>query len=205
MSDNAMGRYPGETGILTESVKTVFDNEWDVMPEGKKKFTFSVGVVCPFVVNIQDSPFTGIFQTGESRGMLRLSSVAPIAEGSGVRPGGGVKFFRSGKHSANFVILSQLGRMKHYNFFGVSMSNHIPEDALSAFGIVQLKLCQAQSCVTKVGLSDASTYNQDGIKVDYVVFPFKVIYLILTICCKFLNNYKTVIKFQCRLLWSCFR
>jgi len=197
VSDNAMGEYPSATGIFTESVKTVFDNEWDVMPEGRKKFIHSVGAVCPFVVNIQDSPFTGIFQTGESHGMLRLGSAAPIAEGSGVTPGGGVKFFRSGKHSADFVILNQLGPMadENYNFFGVPLSNHIPEDAPFGFGALALKFCQAQSCPTKVGLSDASTYDQDGNKVDNVVFPFKVSF-VPTGDIKFREEYSELSEFM---------
>ena len=97
VADSAVAPYPNIAGIFTESMKTVFDNEWDVEPEGRKKYIHTVGAVCPFVVNIKDSPFTGIFKNGESHGMIRLGSAAPIGEGNGVTPGGGVKFFRSGK------------------------------------------------------------------------------------------------------------
>ena len=157
-------------------MKTVFDNEWDVEPEGRKKYIHTVGAVCPFVVDIKDSPFTGIFKNGESHGMIRLGSAAPIGEGNGVTPGGGVKFFRSGKPSADFVILNQLGPIvnENHNFFAVPLSNHIPEDAPKSLAPLALKFCQAQSCPTKVGLSDASTYDQDGNKADDIVFPFKV-------------------------------
>ena len=176
VADAAVGPYPKMTGIFKESMKTVFDNEWDVMPEGRKKFIHSVGAVCPFVVGIKDSPFTGIFQNGESHGMIRLGSAGPIGEGNGVTPGGGVKFFRSGESSADFVILNQLGPIvnENHNFFAVPLSNHIPEDAPKAFAPLNLKFCQAQSCPTKVGLSDVCTYDQDGNKADDVVFPFKV-------------------------------
>ena len=121
--------------------------------------------------------------------MIRLGSAAPIAEGSGATPGGGVKFFRSGRPSADFVILNQLGPIadKNYNFFAVPLSNHIPEEAPLALAPLALKFCQAQSCPTKVGLSDACTYDQDGNKVDNVVFPFKVIHNHLTLCCRFLQ------------------
>jgi len=175
-SDAAVGAYPSLPGIFKESMKTVFDNEWDVMPEGRKKYIHSVGAVCPFVVKIKDSPFTGVFQSGESHGMIRLGSAAPIKKGAGMTPGGGVKFFRSGKHSADFVILNQLGPIadENHNFFAVPLSNHIPEDAPLALAPLALKFCQAQSCPTKVGLSDASTYDQNGNEADNVVFPFKV-------------------------------
>lgn len=86
--DNAMGTYRSQAGIFTESVKTTFDNEWDVKPGGRKKCVPSVGAGCPFGVNIQDSHFTGSFKTGKFHGMIRLGSAAPIAEGSGTTPGG---------------------------------------------------------------------------------------------------------------------
>merc|ERR1711944_32339 len=197
VSNNATGPYPNLPEIFTESMKTVFDNEWDVMPEGRKKYIHSVGAVCPFVVNIQDSPFTGIFQTGEPHGMIRLGSAAPIAEGSVATPGGGVKFFRSGRPSADFVILNQLGPIadENYNFFAVPLSNHIPEDAPLALAPLALKFCQAKSCPTKVGLSDACKYDQDGNEVDNVVFPFKVSF-VPTRDIKFREEYSELPEFM---------
>ena len=184
VADATVGPYPNVSGILTESVKTVFDNEWDVNPAGRKKIIHSVGAVCPFVVNIKDSPFTGVFKNGQSHGIIRLGSAAPIKKGNGVTPGGGVKFFRSGKPSADFVILKAFGPIENenYNFFAVPLSNHKLEEDPMGLAPLTRKFCQAQTCETKVGLSDASTYDQDGNKANDVVFPFKVneeIYYIL--------------------------
>jgi len=176
IADAAVGPYPKITGIFTESMKTLFDDEWDVMPKGRLKYIHSVGAVCPFVVNIRNSSFTGVFQNGESHGMMRLGSAGPIGEGNGVTPGAGVKFFRTGKHSADFVVLNQLGPIvdENHNFFAVPLFNHISEHAPAALIPVNVKFCQAQSCPTKVGLSDASTYDQDGNIAEDVIFPFKV-------------------------------
>jgi len=176
LSDNSTAPLPNQAGIMTESVQTSFEDEWDVMPAGRLKYIHSNGVVCPFVVNIQNSPFTGIFQNGEAHGLMRLGSAAPLSEEDGVTPGAGVKFFRSGKSSANFVILHTLGPLNdgNHNFFAAPLRNHIPEDAPMALIPAALKFCQAQSCPTKVGLSDVCTYDQDGNKAANVVFPFKV-------------------------------
>ena len=176
VSDNALAPFPNAAKLLSESVQTTFDDEWDVMPAGRKKFIHPVGAVCPFVVNIADSPFTGILKTGESRGLIRLGSAAAIEDGAGVTPGGGVKFFRSGISSANFVILNQLGPIadKNCNFFSVPLFNHIPDNVALKLIPAALKFCQAQSCPTKVGLSDLCTYDQEGNKSEDVVFPFKV-------------------------------
>ena len=178
ISDAAFGPYLNFAGFFTESVKTVFDNEWDEMPEGRHKFIHSVGAVCPFVVNVKDSPFTGIFQNGDVYGMMRLGSANPIKEDMEVVPGGGFKVFRSGKHSANFVLNAANFSSGNHNFFAVPISNHIPKDngvPLLASVAIGLKFSQAQSNPTKVGLSDAATYDQDGNRVDNVVFPFKVV------------------------------
>ena len=50
-SDPDFGHYyPPE--IYTESLMTTFENEWDVMPEGRHKAIHGVGVICPFELNI---------------------------------------------------------------------------------------------------------------------------------------------------------
>ena len=42
---------------------TTFENDWDVMPAGRKKAAHGVGGVCPFTVDVsEDSPFTGLLK-----------------------------------------------------------------------------------------------------------------------------------------------
>ena len=42
---------------------TTFENDWDVMPAGRKKAAHGVGGVCPFTVDVSaDSPFTGLLK-----------------------------------------------------------------------------------------------------------------------------------------------
>jgi hypothetical protein len=174
VSDNTSGPSYRVAGILHQSVKTSFDNEWDVMPEGRKKFIHPTGVVCPFVVKITNSPFTGILQSGESHGLIRLGSAIPLNRKEGISPGAGIKFFRSGKPSANFVLLNKIGPITDSNFFAVPLANHVPEHIPMKLIPAVLKFCQAKTCPTKVGLSDLCTYDQDGNKSDNVKFPFKV-------------------------------
>merc|ERR1712141_881879 len=87
VADNSIGPNPNPAFILSESVKTSFDDEWDNMPAGRTKYIHPAGAVCPFLIDIKDSTSTD--------------------EKSGVTPGGGVKFFRTGRSSGNFVILNQ--------------------------------------------------------------------------------------------------
>ena len=138
------------------------------------------------MIDIKDSPFTGLFQDGKTHGMIRLgSATATDDKKSGVTPGGGVKFFRTGRPSGNFVILNKLQPIadKNYNFFAVPLSNQIPDDAPK----IAIKFCQAQACVTKVGLSDVCRYDQEGNEVQDIVFPYKVSFNFqLSLCSIFL-------------------
>jgi len=166
--------------IFTDSMKTTFDNEWDKMPVGRIKSIHANGAVCPFLIDIKDSPFTGLFSDGQTHGMIRLGSTTYINEKSGVTPGAGVKFFRTGRSSGNVVLLNQLAPIadSNYNFFSVPLLNLIPEEMPASFKtkskLILTKFCQAQDCPTKVGLSDLCKYDQEGNEAENIVFPFKV-------------------------------
>jgi len=202
LSDNSIGPFQEPTAFMQQSMQTSFENEWDVMPAGRTKLIHTVGPVCPFKVNIKDSPFTGILQNGEAHGLIRFSAANGNSLDVGFRPGAGVKFFRSGKSSANFVANPSVNLVPNHNFFAVPLSNHqpglpngvpisfVPPGTLSLL----LKLCQGQSCTSKVGLSDLCTYDQEGKKVDEVVFPFKVS-LVPTGELNFRENYSGVSQF----------
>ena len=177
LKDSSFGPYPNPAGIEFESVLTSFDDEWDVMPAGRLKYIHSVGSICPFVVNIAaDSPYSGMFKSGESHGFIRMGSATPIGYLLGVTPGIGIKFLRSGVKSANFVALNQLAKMddNRHNFFAVPLRNHLPEDVPIPLIAVALKFCQASKCISKVGLSDVCKYDQDGNEAANLVFPFMV-------------------------------
>jgi len=175
LSNRSSAPLQNPAGVVTESVQTSFRNEWDVLPVGRIKYIHAKGVVCPFVVNIENSPFTGIFKNGMANGLTRLTPTF-LSANAGMTPGGGLKFFRSGRSSANFVVMNKLSPIadNNYNFFAVPLSNHIPEDTPARLEPLAKKFCQAQSCPTKVGLSDVCKYDQDGNKAENVVFPFKV-------------------------------
>ena len=50
-SDASYGGYhPADA--FSESLITSFENEWDVMPAGRRKAIHGVGAVCPFTVDI---------------------------------------------------------------------------------------------------------------------------------------------------------
>ena len=92
--------------LFTESVKTTFDCEWDVLPAGRVKAIHGVGAVCPFVVNIESSPFTGLYKTGVLHGLIRMGAGIDFTDplNSGFLPGAAVKYLRTGRSSVNYVL-----------------------------------------------------------------------------------------------------
>ena len=44
--------YPSDA--FKESLITTFENEWDVMPAGRRKAIHSVGAICPFTLDVSE-------------------------------------------------------------------------------------------------------------------------------------------------------
>jgi len=168
--------------VVTISMITAFDDQWEVMPKGRTKVIHAQGVLCKFalVVNSNNS-YTGIFESGKQHGLIRMGSAATLDDPLAPShlypfPGMGVKFFRTGVRSADFVVLrdSGAGVDKGFNFMGSQFSNHgAPDPALVALH----KFQQASGCIDMVGLSDACTYTQNGERVKNPVFPFQIIFV----------------------------
>ena len=128
---------------------------------------------------ISDSPFTGLFKPGQTAGFIRLGGATDFTSvlTPGLTPGIGVKFLRSGTSSANFVALRELNPLpdNSHNFFGATLKNHLPatiEDAATV--ALAVRFCSTGHCVTKVGLSNVCTHDQDGNEYPDPIFPFQV-------------------------------
>mmetsp|Transcript_18401 Transcript_18401/g.43179 ORF Transcript_18401/g.43179 Transcript_18401/m.43179 type:complete len:407 (-) Transcript_18401:152-1372(-) len=156
---------------VSESIITTFDDQWDVMPEGRAKVIHHQGVVCKFDLDISAKSFTGIFAAGKVQGIIRMGSATPSDSIMGIQPGISLKFLRSKIRSANFVALSKGLTTENYNFFWRSFSNLVtPDKPLVKLG----KFQQASGCINQVGLSDVCKYAQNGTEVATPVFPFVI-------------------------------
>jgi len=153
---------------------TPFDDQWEVLPNGRERLIHSQGVVCQIDFNVDsNSPFTGVMSPGTQHGMIRLGSAASLDEPllPKIFPGFGIKFLRSGVRSADWVALRTIGDGGSWNFMESQFANHAaPQDALLKLN----KFQQASGCIDMVGLSDACTYDQNGHKISDPVFPFLV-------------------------------
>ena len=191
--------YASKTVILTESSITTFDNMKDELPAGRVKGIHTIGAICQFNLSIPDaSPYTGMFAGGDQIGLVRMGGAVAYASG-GFPPGIGVKFARSGVHSANYVALNSLDAST-FNFFGLNMSNHIGSPSSIATKLLVKKFQQASQCAPQVGLSDLAKYDQSGrpVPANEVRFPFKL-FLVPSEQVQFPNTQKTVAEVNSEL------
>lgn len=192
-------KYASPTDILTESSITSFDNMRDELPAGREKGIHTIGAVCQFNLSIPNtSPYTGMFAGGDQIGFIRMGGAKAYTD-RGFPPGIGVKFARSGVHSANYVALNSLDAAT-FNFFGLNMSNHIGPPASAATKLLVKKFQQASQCAPQVGLSDLAAYTQSGLAVPAKErrFPFKL-FLVPSDQVQFPNTKKTAAQVNAEL------
>ena len=61
-ADDTMERSYVDRFLFTSMI-TSFENEWDIMPKGRKKTIHPVGAHCPFKIDITPgSPYTGLLK-----------------------------------------------------------------------------------------------------------------------------------------------
>jgi len=170
--------------LFVEDMDTTFDFAQDDMPRQYFNFTIrsklihSVGTVAKCTwKSVGDHPYTGLFK-GADYGYIRHSSaVAPDDEI--ITPGIGVKFFRDGMDSANFVSMYLLTGQTSFNFFAHDHTNHVPDLPSTAsikFKLLKQVFLKASDWPTFVGLSDFAQYDQNGNEIDEPRFPFRLIF-----------------------------
>jgi len=160
--------------MIGESMRTAFDNHWDVLPEGRTKVIHAQGVHCKFELEIKKSTFTGLLAKGKQRGIIRMGSATSLGAFGAPFPGLSFKFPRNGRQSGNFVALRQSGLTKKtdgYAFFDKPFSKHVAPPKV----LEDLKFDQASDCVSMVGLSDVCSYAQDGTEAgERLEFPYDI-------------------------------
>lgn len=146
----------------------------DTLPYDRSKDIHSIGGVAKAVwKSVGNHSYTGLFQ-GETAAMVRMSSATDISE-LGFKPGIGVKLFRDGMPSANFVAMKSLENQQSGNFFEQDFSNHIPPPGLNPILLwLGFRFEQASPPALMVGLSDIASYDQTGAKVDFASFPYNL-------------------------------
>ncbi|GMI08461.1 hypothetical protein TrLO_g4657 [Triparma laevis f. longispina] len=221
-SDNSPGSWPPTVGwppasalpyIFIESMKPTVSEVTDVMPDGRYKLIHSVGGAAGVKLELEENPYTGLFQQAEY-GLIRFASAKEPKEGAdvgaldgGFTPGMGIKFLRDNQPSANIVFLHKLTAQDSWNFFKNTQSNHLSVGGLgTAENLLKKKFeTSGSNWVNMVGLSDMARYAEDGSEVsdEDIKFPFQLL-LIPTdeMASKFPDEYEKPLIEQLRTIGS---
>jgi len=151
-----------------------FDASSDVFPQAnRKKYIHSVGTVSAVKFVKTGGSYTGLFE-GADHGLVRFSAAAAPTPADGYPPGLGMKLFRDGLPSANFMAMPGLDNQACSvgNFFAQNFTNHLHGGDGFAKKLLAAKFWQASYCPKMVGLSDLAAYTQDGKRVEKPEFPF---------------------------------
>jgi len=140
----------------------------------EKKVFHGVGVVAKGkFISLGNHNYTGLFK-GSNYSVIRLSQ----ANETSFAPGVSVKFFRNNYKSANYFCMYTFAGQKSLNFFRHDVSNHPPN--LSAHISIGTKIglhefLKVSAYPTILGLSDVASADENGIKEEKPIFPFRII------------------------------
>jgi len=159
----------------SSSMHTTFDNFLPEMPATRQKAIHTIGGVCGVDFIVGSSPYTGLLSRGTHKGFVRLGSAIKPDE-SGIVPGVGFKFPRTGVPSGDLVVMHTTDGGQSHNFLANNMSNHVPP-ASGGQTVLARVFERATICATQVGLSDFARYTQGGSESSPPNFPFKLFFV----------------------------
>jgi hypothetical protein len=154
-----------------------FDRVSDEMPEGRDKYNHAQGTVGQVSwENIGNHPYTGIFASGSSNAVIRLSEGnLLIPEATGLTPTMGLKLLRDGMPSVNIVANTSFEPLSSFNFFSANFHTHIPLFADECNQqTVQRKFAEVTETIGALGLSEVSRFDSAGNPDSNNRFPFKI-------------------------------
>jgi len=190
-ADTSSGSFPNPLTLLqifVESMDLTFDTVADDLPyqgpfgiSRRVKLIHSVGAIAPLRWrSVGNHPYTGLF-TGSNYAFIRFSwAKAPdFTSSHPYLPGVAFKFLRTGLRSIDFMAMTSLLGVNTPNFFANDVTNHLPDLPPTA-PLLILKLrdvfAKASKWPVLLGISDMSTYDENGNAVSSPVFPYRLIF-----------------------------
>ena len=165
------------SALFAESMTLTLQTIGDEMPEGHTKYIHTEGATAQVkLVNIQDHPFTGVFQ-GADHGLMRLSMAAqPDTSSDTTVPSFGLKFLRDGTDSANVVAEYSVDGQESWNFFKNDFSNHIFSTGAPTPGVEAIANLFATGTpwISTIGVLNWAQWDQYGNAVSSPVLPFSL-------------------------------
>lgn len=179
LSDGRRERFytgPEFNSLFNQDMNHSYDSVTDTMPEGRKKVTHPVGCTgkVEFIAH-PDSPYTGMFR-GAKHGIARISeTVKTTPEVTKTVPGHGVKLFRDGMSSANWVAMFSFDGHESFNFFKNRWTTILREsNNQCARETIMKHLATVTDHVGATSVMEVAMFDQYGNEEEYPHWPYQL-------------------------------
>ena len=165
--------------IFTQDMQLSFTSS-DEMPEGRKKFAHTQGVVAQVKwTPIEGHGYSGMFKTGSQDVIMRLSETAMLHEKStGLTPSVAFKFLRDGTSSDNIVAMPSFSNSGSWNFLERPMKTRVAPFAPDSCEdqTIRKKLVEGSQWPFSCGISHVARDHADGtfLPDEAVIVPYEL-------------------------------
>ena len=169
-------RGPQFQSLFDQDMNHTYDTISDSMPEKRVKVTHPVGTMTKVeYISHPDSPYTGIFR-GAKHGLMRISdTVATTPEVAKTVPGHGVKWFRDGMSSANWLAMFSFDGHKSFNFFKNRWTTILRESNNNcARETIMKHLSTVTDHVGATSVMEVAEFDEFGVKEEYPHWPYEL-------------------------------
>lgn len=167
---------PEFQSLFDQDMNHSYDTVSDSMPVGRVKVTHPVGTVTKIeLIAHPESPYTGIFR-GAKHGIMRISDTTKTTpEVSKTNPGHGVKFFRDGMYSANWLAMFHFDGHKSFNFFKNRWTTILREpNNMCARETIGKHLATVTDHIGGTSVMDVAQFDQYGNKEEHPHWPYQL-------------------------------
>lgn len=172
--------YEALDELFLQRMQTTLCRRADEIKPTHKKVLHSQGVVG--LVHWEDlgnHSFTGMFQGGSQKGLIRMSDAAfPVPEQNGLAPSFAMKFLRDGIESVNMFGAVGFEPRGSWDFFADVFANSIDvhENELNRETIA-VKFAEANRRIGATGLGEFARFKEDGTPIVDYKPPFVLYYV----------------------------
>ena len=173
-------------GLMFVNLSVSFKHQSDFMPERRKKYIHSVGMIAKAKFVVTDPKYSGLFSTGCDNVLLRASlAKAPLDPATVTNdnipvivPAISIKFLRSGVASGDLMAMFSLDGQNSYNFFQNTLSNHIDPPQDLGLKVLAKRFHQANRFETMLGCRGLAEHDQLGQQAptESLSFPFQLFF-----------------------------
>ena len=161
-------------GLFNHDMNLTYDSVTDSLPVDRLKMTHPVGTITKveFVAH-PDSPYTGIFR-GAREGIMRISDTTKtVPHVAKTIPGHGVKFYRDGMSSANWLAMFSFDGQKSFNFFKNRWTTILREpNNECARNTIGKNLARVTDHIGATSVMEVAEFDQYGNKEAQPHWPF---------------------------------